>query len=320
MSSRTKDDLRRMQAWDLDKKIQVTQSRIMEWYEYFEGKVYVSFSGGKDSTVLLDIARRIYPDILAVYVDTGLEYPEVKKFVKEIDNVTILKPKMNYRQVIDKYGYPLISKEVSGKIWDARSKPDGYAWKRFDDNSPHNLKYGKQYSMSKWTWLRDSDIPISNKCCNIIKKNPAKKFEKETGYKPIVGSMAVESNLRETSWVLYGCNAFDGKRKISNPISFWIEQDIYEYILRYNIKIPSVYGEIVQNEKGKYCTTGCDRTGCVWCCYGVHLEKEPTRFKRLKQTHPKLYDFCMRPKSEHGLGYKEIFDYMNQHGMNIKYE
>ena len=64
-----------MQSWDLDKKIQVTQTRIIEWYEYFQGKVYVSFSGGKDSTVLLDIVRHIYPDVLAVYIDTGLEYP-----------------------------------------------------------------------------------------------------------------------------------------------------------------------------------------------------------------------------------------------------
>lgn len=320
MSSRTKDDLKEMQSWDLDKKIQVTQTRIIEWYEYFQGKVYVSFSGGKDSTVLLDIVRHVYPDVLAVYIDTGLEYPEAKSFVKSVDNVQIIRPEMNYKQVIEKYGYPLISKEVAQKIYEARRCPTGVCAGRFEDDNPHALKYGKRYSMAKWKWLRDSDIPISDYCCKIMKKRPASKFEKESGLKPIVGSMACESNMRQTSWIRHGCNAFDGKRQMSNPISFWMEQDIYEYIVRYGITIPAVYGKIVQDENGKYYTTGCDRTGCVWCCFGCHLEKEPTRFQRLKQTHPKLYDYCMKPTTEHGLGYKEIFDYMNKHGMNIKYE
>lgn len=78
-----------MQSWSLQRKIQVTQTRIIEWYQKNNGKVYVSFSGGKDSTVLLDLARRIYPDIPAVFIDTGLEYPELRDFVKTIPNVTL---------------------------------------------------------------------------------------------------------------------------------------------------------------------------------------------------------------------------------------
>lgn len=178
-----------MQGWSLERKIQVTQTRIIEWYTRYNGQVYVSFSGGKDSTVLLDLARRIYPDIKAVYIDTGLEYPELRQFVKTFTNVQWLKPKMNFRQVIEKYGYPIISKEVSAKISESRQKPDGYTKERFDDNSEYIKKYGKQYSLSKWKWLRDSDIPISNKCCLIMKKTPVKKYEKETGLKPILATM-----------------------------------------------------------------------------------------------------------------------------------
>ena len=111
-----KQRLKELQALPLERKVLITQTRIIEWYKHYNGQVYDSFSGVKDSTVLLHIARQLFPDIEAVYVDTGLEYPELREFVKSIDNVTWLKPEMNFRQVLDKYGYPIISKEVSKDI------------------------------------------------------------------------------------------------------------------------------------------------------------------------------------------------------------
>lgn len=117
----TISDLYQMQAMPLSIKVRMTENRIRQWVDkYGIDGVYVSFSGGKDSTVLLDIARSLYPDMLAVFVDTGLEYPEVRNFVKTYDNVEWLKPKKNFRQVIEEYGYPFISKEVSNKIQGAR--------------------------------------------------------------------------------------------------------------------------------------------------------------------------------------------------------
>ncbi len=99
----------------------MTQQRIREWVNHYgENGVYVSLSGGKDSTVLLHIAREMYPDIKAVFIDTGLEYPEIREFVKTFDNVDWVKPKMNFRQVIEKYGYPFISKEVAECVYGAR--------------------------------------------------------------------------------------------------------------------------------------------------------------------------------------------------------
>ena len=142
------------------------------------------------------------------------------------------------------------------------------------------------YSMSKWTWLRDSNIPISHMCCNVMKKKPVKKYEKETGRTPIIATMACESQNRKTAWLKNGCNAYESKRPTSQPMSFWTEQDVLQYIKENNLPYASVYGDIIEDEKGKLKATGCDRTGCVFCAFGCHLEKEPNRFQRLKQTHP----------------------------------
>lgn len=106
----------------LDNKVKMTKRRIQEWVDEFglDG-VYVSFSGGKDSTVLLHIAREMYGnDVKACFDNTGLEYPEIVQFVKTFDNVDIVRPKMNFKKVIEKYGYPFISKEVSECVYGAR--------------------------------------------------------------------------------------------------------------------------------------------------------------------------------------------------------
>ena len=110
-----------MQALPLDLKIRLTEDRIKAWVDrYGESGVCVSFSGGKDSTVLLDIVRNLYPDVKAVFSNTGLEYPEIRQFAMSHDNVDIVYPTMRFRDVITEYGYPLISKEVAEAIYYAR--------------------------------------------------------------------------------------------------------------------------------------------------------------------------------------------------------
>lgn len=314
----TIEDLRYLQSQPLDRKIRITQTRIIEWYQRWNGQVHVNFSGGKDSTVLLDIARRIYPDIEAVFVDTGLEYPEIRDFVKTFDNVAWLKPEMNFKQVIEKYGYPVVSKDTANKVRKLRHNNLSDKYRNYLLNGDERGKLGKL--SEKWKILLDAPFEISEQCCDVMKKKPAKAFSKKTGKKPIVGTMAYESQRRETMWLQKGCNAFDNKNPISAPMSFWTEQDVLQYLKITNIPYASVYGELVPKSKviGQLAidevptalmTTGVNRTGCMFCMFGVHLEKEPNRFQRMKITHPKQYDYCIR--EENGLGLGKVLDYIN---------
>lgn len=305
----TADDLKEMQAWDLDRKILVTQTRIIEWYKVWHGDVYVSFSGGKDSTVLLDIARRVFPDIPAVFVDTGLEFPEIREFVKTIPNVTWLKPKMNFRKVIETYGYPVISKDIAECIQWARTGSETRL-KRLSGTLTMKDGNPSMFNCPQWKFMLDAPFLVSAKCCNVMKKAPAKEFHKRTGLKPIIGMMACESLQRKNAWLKTGCNAFSKKDPQSQPMAFWTEQDVLAYIQRYHIPYASVYGDIVQDEHGQYYTTGCHRTGCVFCGFGVHREKEPNRFQRLKITHPQLWEYCMKPWNRGGLGMQEVLEFI----------
>lgn len=317
--SHTKEDLKELQSKTLEEKIQISTARIIEWYEGWGGQVYVSFSGGKDSTVLLDLVRKIYPDVPAVFADTGLEYPEIREFVKKYDNVVWAKPKITFGEVLTKYGYPIISKECSLKVQGARSKPDGYCAQAFDPNSPYNIKYKQIFSMERWKFLLEADFRIGENCCNAIKKAPIKLYEKQTGRHPYYGIMTEDSMCRRAKWLKEGCNAFKDKRPTSSPLSFWTEQDILKYLKEYNLPYCKIYGNIIE-DKEKLKFTGVQRTGCMPCMYGCHREKEPNRFQQMAITHPQLYDYCMRGGCydeqgmwipDKGLGMAKVLDYIN---------
>lgn len=331
MNRHTTYDLRQMQSLPLKAKVIMTQQRIKEWYDHWNGEVYVSFSGGKDSTVLKHLVETtvgVY-DVPSIFINTGLEFPEIQKFAKSQPNVTVIRPKMRFDEVLKKYGYPVVSKtvanavEITGnkiakgeELVDVRSRQllGTYLY------NGHKTRYDK----SKWKFLLDADYKISDRCCLIMKKTPAHAYEKETHRKPFLATMASESIQREASWMKYGCNGFDMARPSSKPMSFWTEQDVLQYLLENNLEYCSVYGDIVKDSKGNLMTTGYNRTGCIFCMFGCHLDKEPNRFQRLQETHPRQYEYCIKggeyvdgiwQPNKAGLGLGHVLD-----SLGVKYE
>lgn len=327
----TASDLLQMQSVPLDIKIAMSQRRIKDWYDKFGGDVYLSFSGGKDSTVLRHLIKTtpgVY-DVPSVFIDTGLEYPEIRQFVKTcstIDkDVEIIRPNITFRKVIEKYGYPVISKEVSSRVQYAKKAiAEGREANHGDYLKLCGLSIDKngrrsQYNCEKWKFLLDAPFNCSSKCCTVMKKHPAHQYELKSGRVPYIATMVCESRLRLEKWIQYGCNAFGAKRKFSSPLSFWTEQDILEYIVRYNLPYSTIYGKILKAENGVYYTTGAERTGCIFCMFGCHLEKGENRFQKLAQTHPKLYNYCISGGAEvdgvwkptdDGLGLARVLDYI----------
>lgn len=280
-------NLAKLQALSLDDKILYSTVKIKEFYLSQKGRVYVSFSGGKDSTVLLHLVRSIYPDVPAVYIDTGLEFPELRDHVRATEDVTWLKPDKSFRQVILECGYPVVSKQVAKVIDQAqRGLPNGL----------NRISFEGRYGYERYAYLKEAPFRVSDKCCDMMKKKPARAYYRETGRCPYLGMHADESALRRDIWEREGENIETTKIPSSSPLSIWTDDDVWEYIHRYGLTYPSVYDE------------GYPRTGCVFCMFGITVDR--FRFVRLKNTHPRLHEYCMRPIEKGGLGMKEVLEYM----------
>lgn len=274
-------ELRERQSWTLEQKIDHSLGTIESFVNRMGGedKVYVSFSGGKDSTVLFHLARRIYPNMLGVFCNTGNEYPDIIRFVRQTQsegaNIQIIRPKITPRAVWAKYGFPLVGKEQSFYINIVRKNPKCRT-------AQLRISKGTRFGISeKWRYLINEPYDVHNICCNKLKKEPMHRFCKESGRFPILGVMASESKRREADYIKNGnCNYFDSKQPKSQPLSIWVEQDIWDYIKRFNLPIADIYHK------------GAMRTGCMGCGFGAQFADD-TRFRVLYRNYPKCYDMVM---------------------------
>lgn len=272
----------------LDMKVAYSKMQIQKHYIKNKGKIYVSFSGGKDSTVLLHLVRSIYPEVPGMFLDTGLEYPDIRKFVKTFDNIEWVKPCMTFKEVIKTYGYPVVSKQVASCIDLAqRGFPSGRRWLMKEDS---------WFGRPQWEFLIDAPFRVSGRCCSILKKNPAKLYERKTGRKAVIGTRIEESIRRKSAFITEQAKG-GNKRGSITPLSIWSSKDVDEYIRRNGIEICNLYSR------------GFNRTGCAFCMFGI--TQTPQKFQILKIVYPKLWEYCMKPLDDGGLGMKQVLDYIH---------
>lgn len=339
MTPLEKQKMLQRQSLPFEDKVELSKQRIKDWYKHWDGEVVISFSGGKDSTVLLHLVRSVYPDVEAVFSDTGLEMPEIREFVKKFDNVTRVRPKKSFKAVIEEDGYPILSKKISRQIRSLQRGPEGQeaTYKLFMEGIMSNGEKSQRWKLAdKWKYLIDSDIKASEKCCDHLKKEPLRTFVKETQKMPYSGMMAAEGGFRGS---IPTCNAYDKAKPMSNPMLFWTEADVWEYIERYNVEICDVYYDRLLDQDGNQVATskqpnfeslledkltasrcgniqifhdgyklvpGEKRTGCMFCMFGVQLEKNGNRFQRMYLTHPRHWDTCINK-----LGLKKPLELIN---------
>ena len=289
-------ELKERQGWTLEQKIDHSLGVI----DQFVGRLglehtYVSFSGGKDSTIVLWLARKLYPDIKAVFCNTGNEYPDLVRFVREERdlrgaNIEIIQPKIKPKDVLSIYGFPLISKDISEKVWYARNKPSSERAKLCLGQSKSAF-----YSLSsKYKYLLKEKYEIHSQCCKELKEKPLIKFGKANNIFPIIGIMAEESLRRTTMYIRQGqCNTFgeQGGKIKSMPLSIWLEGDIWNCIEKYHIPISDIYRK------------GATRTGCMFCGYGCQF-KNDNRLQLVHDLYPKWYETFMN-YTNNGVTYRE---------------
>lgn len=276
----------KLMSLPLEDKVTYSKMVIQRFYIQQRGKVYVSFSGGKDSVVLLDMVRSIYPEVPAVFFDTGLEFPEIREVALNTDNVVVKKPPMSFRKVIERYGYPCIGKNAAHWINLAQhGAPSGI----------RQMESDSKFGYSRFKYMIDAPFKVSERCCDIMKKKPAKEYHKDTGRCPYIGTRVDESRNRMESWENEGENR-EGEIPSSNPLSMWTEDDIWAYIKSRDLVYSKAYD------------MGYERTGCVFCMFGIMSDRN--RFLKLKATHPKLWAYCMKPMDQGGLGMRDVLEYI----------
>ena len=253
---------------------------IDQFAGHFDGQVYVSFSGGKDSVVMLSLVEMLIPDAKCVFIMTGCESPSVCRFIREQQahhDIETIRPHKTLKQVFAECGFPLVSKGTAHDIECVRRNPQC-------DSSLKKLEPGNRYGIPKrWRYLLSEPYDVSARCCFWLKHQPAAEYERRTGRHPFLGTLAEESRQRTLGYVRQGgCNVFtdSGKnRPRSMPLSIWTEADVLAYIADRRLQLPDIYEQ------------GATRTGCMGCGFGAHLN--PTGIDTMRRLWPKWYDLVM---------------------------
>lgn len=291
---------------ELDYKIALIENRIIEEYMRHNGKIFISWSGGKDSQVLMHIALRLFPFLPVVYSNTTNEMKEILDHIKKYPNVITVFPNKNFKQVIKTEGFPLVSKEVSQKVHELKNT-NGYKLRML-------RAYGNNKGDSKlpdaWHFLAEQEFDISAKCCEILKKRPLQQWAKANGNPlPLIALMKDESRLRQ-QLALYGKE--DDKKIYPFLRTGWTEKDIWDYAEKHNIRFAECYYDKIINGK---LIKAVKRSGCDVCTYGGIKERE-TKFARSQAVSPKKFEVMMK-QTNNGVMFKNAIKIADKQIKNI---
>lgn len=297
------------QSLPYEAKIAHAEIRAREFYQELNGMCCVSV-GGLDSITLLLFLRSIGIDVPAVSV-SSLEDRSIQKIHKDL-GVIELKPLKSKVEVIREFGYPIISKEVAGKISHIQHPTPLNATVRHAIITGETGAYGgyrtgtRMKLAQKWldlfggpengkegTHYQTAPFLVSDRCCYYLKEKPCADYQKKTGRYPYLGLMASEGGRRQKSLMMHGCNYYGKTTTRSAPFAVFSRQDILQLALDLNVPVPEIYGKIVRDSDGVLRTTKAQRTGCSMCGFGIHMEKRPHRFDLLRQTSPNEWEFWM---------------------------
>ena len=234
--------------------------------KYGENTFYISFSGGKDSTVLSKLVDIAIPDnkIPRVYADTGIEYNAVKEFVKKLkekdDRIVILKPTKPIKQTLEKYGYPFKSKEHSMYVYIFKRNGKCATSERYLHPSESRKQFGCPQIL-RYQFTDEYKLKTSAKCCDKLKKEPMLKYSKDTGRKNVmVGILGDEKGQRNNARCISKRNGGIHFQPLVAVDKEWEEWFIEEY----NIELCKVY----------YPPYNFERTGCKGCPYNINLQQD----------------------------------------------
>lgn len=324
-------------AMSYEDKIDVATARVLEWTEICAdaGKNYAVSVGGLDSIVLLLFVRKILGECEGISV-SSLEDLSIQKVHKEL-GVKVIKPDMNFTQVLNTYGFPVLSKQLAGKIEhlqipreeaDQRKLYYNHAlmtgetgpWGGFVYSESMKLDdeilelFGGHYAEDRPDLhCQCAPFKVSDRCCEVMKEAPSRRYQQEHNIYPFLGLMQIEGGQRRFSLRKYGCNYVGEGTVRSCPFNYFSRQDLLTLALDLKAPVPEIYGEIVRDPDGKLRTTKAQRTGCNMCGFGIHLESRPHRFDRLKERNPKYWKFLMYEcvKDETGTyGWGRVLDYL----------
>ena len=273
--------------WSLDQKVDHALY-IIENFIAQNPNCSVSFSGGIDSTLLLWLVRKVDKNRKGVFVNTTNEFADIIRFVKETDNVEIINPKTTFIKVVQKHGFPLISKKVARMITDLRNPTKRNEASRnlyltgikLDGTKTKSFKLPERYKH-----LIHAPFDITFKCCNFLKKKPFREINKEGIF---IGTMATDSQTRRGAYLKTGC--INHRENKAMPLSVFTKAEVNELISKYNIPYCQIY------DKGE------TNTGCAYCGFGCQIDIN--RFERLKLLEPKRHALMMNLENN-GIKYKD---------------